>query len=200
MAIYNTASDAANTAVRAYLTKVGEFYLGNSFNTSTGKALIVWQKIQKDVFAGCCAYCGEGAEKMTIEHLIMFNRTDFGLHHPGNIVPVCRVCNQTRRAQNGRYPSWEEQLRQRCEATNTMASFLVRKQRILDHHTKGEFAYPKLTKEESSAIKVIAESIYRSVQMEIEKGLGLYKRLDAEFVGEAKGSDQSQAGVDGSKD
>ncbi len=56
----------------------------------------------------------------------------------------------------------------------------------------GEFAYPKLTKEESSAIKVIAESIYRSVQMEIEKGLGLYKRLDAEFVGKSKDIDQSQ--------
>lgn len=183
MAIYNTDSDAANTAVRAYLTKVGEFYLGSAFNTSTGKAKTVWRKIQTDVFAGCCAYCGEAAEKMTIEHLIMFNRTDFGLHHPGNIVPACKECNQSRRVQNGRYPLWEEQLRQRCETTNTVAAFPERKRRILDHHTKGEFAYPKLTKEESSAIKVIAESIYRSVQMEIEKGLGLYKRLDAEFVG-----------------
>ena len=36
MAIYNTASDAANTAVRAFLTKVGEFYLGRTFNTGTG--------------------------------------------------------------------------------------------------------------------------------------------------------------------
>lgn len=184
MAIYNTDSDAANTAVRAYLTKVGEFYLGSSFNTSTGKAKAVWQRIQKDVFGGCCAYCGQAAEKMTIEHLIMFNRTDFGLHHPGNIVPVCRECNQSRRAQNGRYPTWEEQLQQRCQATNSMAFHEERKRKIVAHHTGGEFAYPQLTKEESSAIKVIAESIYRSVQMEIEKGLGLYKRLDAEFVRE----------------
>ncbi|CAE6902108.1 HNH nucleases [Vibrio sp. B1FIG11] len=37
MAIYNTASDSANTAVRAFLTKVGEHYLGHSFNTGSGK-------------------------------------------------------------------------------------------------------------------------------------------------------------------
>lgn len=200
MAIYNTASDAANTAVRAYLTKVGEFYLGSSFNTSTGKALVAWQRIQKEVFAGCCAYCGETAEKLTIEHLIMFNRTDFGLHHPGNIVPVCRECNQTRRPNNGRYPTWEEHLRNRCVATSSMALFEERKRRILNHHTKGLYAYPTLTKEESSAIKVIAESIYRSVQMEIEKGLGLYKRLDAEFVGKPLDEEQSQAEAEGCKD
>ena len=36
MAIYNTPADAANTAVRAFLTKVGEFYLDRSFNTASG--------------------------------------------------------------------------------------------------------------------------------------------------------------------
>jgi hypothetical protein len=183
MAIYNTDSDAANTAVRAYLTKVGELYLGASFNTSSGKARAIWEKIQNEVFEGRCAYCGAKPGKLTIEHLIMFNRTDFGLHHPGNIVPVCKECNQSRRIQDGRFPTWEEQLRSRCEATKSMDSFAARRKRICDHHTKGEFAYPQLTKEESSAIKVIAESIYRSVQAEIEKGLGLYKRLDEEFVG-----------------
>ena len=37
MATYNTPSDAANTMVRAFLTKVGESYLDHSFNTANGK-------------------------------------------------------------------------------------------------------------------------------------------------------------------
>lgn len=36
MAIYNTPFDAANTAARSFLTSVGEFYLGRSFNTGSG--------------------------------------------------------------------------------------------------------------------------------------------------------------------
>lgn len=38
MAVYNTSSDSANTAVRAFLTKVGEYYWGKSFNTGSGKS------------------------------------------------------------------------------------------------------------------------------------------------------------------
>ena len=37
MAKYNTSSDAANTMVRAFLTKVGESYLKHPFNTTNGK-------------------------------------------------------------------------------------------------------------------------------------------------------------------
>lgn len=33
MAVYNTSSDSSNTGVRALLTKIGEHYLGRSFNT-----------------------------------------------------------------------------------------------------------------------------------------------------------------------
>ena len=36
MTTYNTSTDSANSNVRAFLTKVGEFYLGRSFNTSSG--------------------------------------------------------------------------------------------------------------------------------------------------------------------
>ena len=32
MAVYNTSSDSANTMVRAFLTKVGESYIGHGFN------------------------------------------------------------------------------------------------------------------------------------------------------------------------
>ena len=38
MAKYNTYSDAANTAVRAFLTQVGGHYLGKQFNTGGANA------------------------------------------------------------------------------------------------------------------------------------------------------------------
>jgi hypothetical protein len=37
MTVYNTGAYSANTAVRAFLAKVGEVYLGRSFNTASGK-------------------------------------------------------------------------------------------------------------------------------------------------------------------
>jgi uncharacterized protein YceK len=37
MTTHNTASDAADTAVRAYSTTLGEKYLGHGFNTGSGK-------------------------------------------------------------------------------------------------------------------------------------------------------------------
>ena len=92
MAVYNTPSDAANTAVRAFLTSVGEHYLGRSFNTGSGRGKDIWKQIQAS-FNETCAYCGT-ASKLQIEHLIMFNRSEYGLHHPGNIVPVCKYCNE----------------------------------------------------------------------------------------------------------
>ena len=46
MAIYNTGSDAANTMVRAFLTKIGESYLNHSFNTGSGKDKEIWQGIK----------------------------------------------------------------------------------------------------------------------------------------------------------
>ena len=45
MALYNTTLDAANTAVRAFLTRVGEYYLGHSFNTGSGKGKLIWDTI-----------------------------------------------------------------------------------------------------------------------------------------------------------
>ena len=87
MAQYNTSYDAANTAVRAFLTKVGELYLGRSFNIGSGRARDDWEKIRDQMFQCRCAYCGMESERLQVEHLIMFNREQYGLHHPGNIVP-----------------------------------------------------------------------------------------------------------------
>ena len=176
MAIYNTPSDAANTAVRAFLTSVGEFYLGASFNTGSGKGLATWMKIQKD-FGNACAYCGS-AEKLQIEHLVMFNRAEYGLHHPGNIVPVCRACNGREKYEK-KYVSWQAQL-ERKSAGSDPTIIISRRQRIEAHVER--YAYPDLTQQERGAIAVIAESLYENIKTESEKSLALYRKLDEVFV------------------
>ena len=50
MSIYNTGADAANTAVRALLTKIGEYYLGRSFNTGNGQSKKDWENIRDNIF------------------------------------------------------------------------------------------------------------------------------------------------------
>lgn len=52
MTTYNTSADAANTGVRAFLTRVGEFYLGRAFNTNSGKARDDWNRIKVNTFKG----------------------------------------------------------------------------------------------------------------------------------------------------
>ena len=142
MAVYNTPADAANTAVRAFLTRIGEYYLGRSFNTSSGKASQDWIKIRDIVFDGKCAYCGKKESKLQMEHLIMFNRDEYGLHHPGNIVPVCNNCNKRSRDEKQQYKNWEEHLSIICERdkeinkswVNRLKLFLgLKEQEILDH-------------------------------------------------------------------
>ena len=93
MAVHNASGDAANTAVRAFLTKVGEHYLDRSYNTGSGKGKDDWMRIKNIVFKNKCAYCDTETESLQIEHLVKFNRTECGLHHPGNTVPVCKPCN-----------------------------------------------------------------------------------------------------------
>lgn len=130
MAIYNTPSDAANKAVRAYLTSVGEHYLGKSFNTGSGSGKATWEEIKSE-FANSCAYCGQiGA--VQIEHLIMFNRSEYVLHHPGNIVLVCKPCNERNKDESKKYVSWQEQLIQRCGG-KTARAYIERISKIESH-------------------------------------------------------------------
>ena len=180
MAVYNTISDSANTAVRAFLTKVGEHYLGHSFNTVSGKGKILWLSIREDDFNGCCAYCGEKNDKLQIEHVLMFNRTEFGLHHPGNVVPCCKACNKCERLEDKSYCDWECHLLKVCESRGEVNEFEERKQRILDNFRKHK--YPELNINEQHAIRVIASSLYENIKTESEKSLGLYKQLDEAFV------------------
>lgn len=180
MAVYNTASDSANTAVRAFLTKVGEHYLGYSFNTGSGKGKAAWLSIRDDDFDSCCAYCGERNDKLQIEHVLMFNRTEFGLHHPGNIIPCCKPCNKRERLEDKSYCNWEQHLSKVCESRNEFHLYKRRKAKILKNFKKHN--YPKLNVNEQHAIRVIASSLYENIKMESAKSLDLYKQLDEAFV------------------
>ena len=187
MAIYNTSSDASNTSVRAFLTKVGELYLGHGFNTGSGKGKAIWDDIKSNIFNDSCAYCGLGKEdvpdkKLTIEHLIMFNRAEFGLHHPGNIVPCCKLCNNRTKSSLGTYFIWSDHLKEICSKRDEVKSFPSRLRKINLHHNSGRYAYPKLSKSEVSAIKVIAQSLYQNIKTESEKSLNLYRELKEEFI------------------
>jgi hypothetical protein len=117
MAIHNTPSDAENTAVRSFLTKLGEEYYQKSFNTGSGHGREVWRIIREDEFGGLCAYCGKIPDKTSIEHLIMFNRDHCGLHHPGNIVPCCNSCNSRSKTDDKIYNDWETHLDEVVEDT-----------------------------------------------------------------------------------
>jgi hypothetical protein len=174
MPVYNRPADAANTAVRVFLIKVSEYYLGRAFNTTDGSAKNEWAKIQDHVFHKKCAYCGEMPETLQLEHLIMFNRDLVGLHHPGNIVPICKSCNQRRQSKDNKYVSWEEHLEKICKERHEEDQIEDRRQRILNHiKTEG---YPKLAKNEIEMLSKVAKTLYENIQLEIEKSVKLYKK------------------------
>lgn len=183
MAIHNTSYDAANTAVRAFLTKVGAKYWGRTFNTGSGAGKAIWIEIKDTIFDGKCCYCDRTSDKLQIEHLIMFNREEYGLHHPGNVVPVCSECNKRGKNEDGKHLSWQEHLKVICQRNNDIRNFEERRKRILDHIEKGGFACPKLTENEKHSIRVIAESLYHNITAEIENSLSLYEKITKAFVG-----------------
>jgi len=180
MATYNTASDSANTAVRAFLTKVGEHYWGKSYNTGSGSGKAIWLEIKAQKFNNCCAYCNEHSDSLQIEHLVMFNRTECGLHHPGNTVPCCKACNKRERKEDKSYAHWEEHLMKVCIKRAEVNKYEERKNKIIKHTR--EMNHPDLNTKEVHAIKVIAKSLYENIKIESEKSLQLYKELDEAFV------------------
>ena len=110
----------------------------------------------------------------------MFNRTEFGLHHPGNIIPCCKLCNKRERLEDKSYCSWEEHLVRVCNSRGEAEKTEIRKQRILDNFKKHN--YPELNINEQHAIRVIASSLYENIKTESDKSLDLYKQLDEAFV------------------
>lgn len=193
MAVYNSPSDAANTAVRAFLTQVGELYLGRSFNTGSGQGERDWRDVRENVFGSCCAYCGDRQERLQIEHVIMFHRTEYGLHHPGNCVPVCASCNKRSKDTTGRYLSWDLHLAAVGEARGHIPEAIAaRKERIIQHMTRGEYALPALTEAERHSIRVIAAALYEHVKAEMAKAQSLYAELREAFVdGDVRDAERS---------
>ena len=178
MAVYNTSSDSANTMVRAFLTKVGESYIGHGFNTRTGKGREIWDRIRQHTFKNCCAFCGITGVDLQIEHLIMFNRDQCGLHHPGNMVPVCARCNK-----RGKYPDtksyfdWTDQLKEVCQNDDL---FNTRRAKIIDHINTEN--YPELSQDVLNALRAITNSLYQSTASELERYLDLFQNIDSTLI------------------
>ena len=100
-----------------------------------------------DIFEGQCADCGEEFASPQMEHIIMFNRMEFGLHHPGNIILTCKSCNKRYKNPDNTYVTWEEQLEKICQMKGQQDKIPERKGKILVHiKTEG---YPNLSREEN---------------------------------------------------
>ncbi len=89
--------DAANKAIRALLTAIGEYrdsqVLGIAPSDLHGK------KIKESLlteFEGKCAYCDSSLVgfEFDVDHVVPINRTSGGLHMYGNLVPACKPCNK----------------------------------------------------------------------------------------------------------
>ena len=183
MTTHNTASDAANTAVRAYLTTLGEKYLGHGFNTSSGKGKHIWGKI-KESFSNRCAYCDEEPTRLTMEHLISFNRDSGGLHHPGNIVPCCPNCNR-RRKEDGLEVDWKTHLADIVEqAGHSIPTLRSRENKIAQHIHN--YNHPDLTDDEMAAISTIARSLYEAVATDVKRGTDLYWSIHQAMINKGR--------------
>ncbi|MFK7806251.1 MAG: HNH endonuclease, partial [Saprospiraceae bacterium] len=105
-----------------------------------------------------------------------------GLHHPGNIVPLCANCNKRRKDSNKEYLTWQKQLELICKENNDEDSHEDRERKILFHMNESEYKYPILNENEKNAIRVIANSLYNNIKSEGEKSLKMYQELDKIFV------------------
>ena len=179
MTTHNTASDAANTAVRAYLTALGAKYLGHSFDTGGGKGKKLWLQIQKEFGHRCC-YCDNEVQSPTREHLNSFNKTAGGLHHPGNVVPCCRACNR-RRKNDGMEVDWQTHLQDIVERDGHSITTLRERQHRIEKHIK-EYEHPNLSDDEMAAICTIAESLYDAVSREVHRGTELYWAIHESMI------------------
>lgn len=183
MTTHNTSFDAANTAVRAYLTTLGEKYLGHRFDTGSGEGKKIWLEIQER-FDNRCAYCDEKVNRPTREHLDSFNKDTGGLHHPGNIVPCCSGCNR-RRKVDGKEIDWKTHLADVVERNGHSITTLRERQDRIEKHIK-DFEHPKLSDDEMAAIRTIAQSLYEAVSREVIRGTELYWAIHESMINKSK--------------
>ena len=136
-----------------------------------------WEKIKTETFNSRCAYC-HNKGKLHIEHLIIFNNEQCGLHHPGNFVPCCPKCN-TRKKDEGtkKYVNWEDQLLNICNSKEEFKSI----KKIIQTHIKNE-NYPNLTDDEINALRAVGKHLYSSTKSLFDSSFELFKNVDSTLL------------------
>lgn len=112
----------------------------------------------------------------------MFNREEYGLHHPGNTVPICTSCNKRSKKEDKSFKTWEDHLLFICESRNEKKKFQERLNRIKKHITEGEFKYPILSLEEKNALRIITNNLYESIKNEFTQAVKLFEDLNKAYT------------------
>ena len=137
--------------------------------------------ITENVFGNKCAYCETTDRGLTLDHVDMINRTSLGLHHPGNTVPCCKIC-QSRKPEGRKYPSWEEHLLNVCKNRDENDYYKSRFLRIKKHRENGKYALPNLSDNAKEALRIICEKLYLDVKNQCLDSVNLYEKLVLAFV------------------
>jgi 5-methylcytosine-specific restriction endonuclease McrA len=146
----NTPQYAANIAVRAFLREVSKRH-GPFVRERHWKAIC-------DEFGNRCAYCG-GGERLEGDHLLGLNRKECGLHHPGNIVPVCPSCHKAKSEQARKGKAWHDFVTDRA-----------RRERIVAHTR--QYEYPIASEGSMREVSEIAAGLYSQVVRAIKESAG----------------------------
>ena len=184
MASNPTPSDASNTAVRFLLRKAGSLHLKGMYNHKTSWGKDVWEEIVTEVFSSECAFCGVQAAyydgKFELEHLEGLNKTELGLHHPGNTVPVCKSCNLRTRKGNV-YANWEEHLEVVCSKNGDEDIIEERRERIWRHMNEGKWKLPMRTLLARKEIGRAAQHLYEDISRDCKIAVERYEKLKSEM-------------------
>ena len=175
-------SDASNMAVRFLLRKAGAVHLDSMYDHTSSWGKEAWEDIVSNVFSGRCAYCGRVGQQLQVEHLHMINRTQLGIHHPGNTVPSCKGCNKRTRLAGNQFADWEKHLESICAERNETDKFEERRIRIANHMQEGDYKLPWTSDSAQNAVRMITDELYNDISEECRKALRRYERLLRTFV------------------
>ena len=159
-----SAGYARNLIVRSFLREVGKVPNEPYFDHSSKKGKKVWDRIKKR-FNQKCAYCGKRDDELEMEHLIMLNRQQGGLHHPGNVVPACKECNKREKDDaNERYLDWEKHLNNIKKSDRGSNIDVATQINNIKDHMKCE-NYPYIGEVTQKSIIKLAECLYKEVMV-----------------------------------
>lgn len=171
-----------NQAVRAYLAEIGGLYFRSLYDHKEGPGKKAWAEAM-EFFGNACVYCGTKESNlprnttMTLEHLVETNQFEVGLHHPGNTVPACKPCNNSRHPiANGQSTSWQDHLASRCKGLNEKTKN-KRRQRIEEYIARGPNPYPQLTKKQIAFLKTACKSLYQEAMSLSNSRVELYQLI-----------------------